>query len=384
MYTDSAANNKINILYVSPFSHIGGGEVSILTVISNLDRKVFYPILVCYEDGPFVEKARRSGIETIIFRRAGPMTEFSIIWKLVRYIKKNKTCLMHVNSLDIRAGIAAWLARIPFIGHLRVIFPLTWRDRLFVRLSTLTIAVSEVAADEFCKYSEVYRNKFIIIPNVVDMAREVRAAPLRSEFNIPEAAFLIGMAGRMDPFKGHTVFIDAAPLIRKDAPQTRFFIIGGASPGKGDEVKYLEMLKEKIMGLGLTENFIFTGFRDDILSTIAALDVIVMPSRVIRKGGRIVTEGFGRVAIEAMAVGVPVVASDTGGFKEIIKNGVTGILVPISDPAAIAENVIYLLRDRERADAIRAAAKSRFEALYSTRSLYKLYNVYDNVINKEK
>ena len=372
----------MNILYVSPFSHIGGGEVSILTVIANLKRDIFQPLLVCYEDGPFVDKAKRSGIETIVFRRTGLISEFSIIWKLVRYIKKKKICLMHVNSLDIRAGIAAWLAGIPFIGHLRVIFPFTWRDWLFVRLSIFTIAVSEAAADEFCKYSEVYRNKFIVIPNVADIPEAVRAAPLRSEFNIPESAVLIGMAGRMDPFKGHTIFIDAAPLIRKGAPQAWFFIIGGTSPGVGDEVEYLEMLKRRIRGLGLTESFIFTGFRDDILSTIAALDVMVVPSCVIRKGARIVTEGFGRVAIEAMAVGVPVVASDAGGLKEIIEPGVSGLLVPTGNSTLIAEAVIGLLRDRKKADAMRSAAKSRFEALYSPRSLDRLYNVYDDIIGR--
>ena len=370
------------ILYVSPFSHIGGGEISILTVIANLNKRELHPILVCYEDGPFVEKARRSGIETIVFRRAGLMSEFSIIWKLVRYIKEKKICLVHVNSLDIRAGIAAWLAGIPFIGHLRVIFPFTWRDRLFVRLSIFTIAVSEAAADEFCKYSEVYRNKFIVIPNAADIPPEVRAAPLRSEFNIPAPAVLVGMAGRMDPFKGHTVFIDAAALIKKGAPETWFFIIGGASPGKGNEAEYLEMLKKRIKGLGLTDNFIFTGFRDDILSVIAALDVMVVPSCVIRKGAGIVAEGFGRVAIEAMAVGVPVVSSDAGGLKEIIEPGVSGVLVPTGDSAAVAEAVIGLLRDRKKADAIRAAAKSRFEALYSPRSLDKLYNTYDRIIDK--
>ena len=372
------------VLYISPFSHIGGGEISILTVIANLKKDMFRPVLVCYEDGPFVEKARRSGIETIVFRRAGLISEFFIIWKLVRYIKENKICLVHVNSLDIRAGIAAFLAGIPFIGHLRVIFPLTWHDRLFVRLSKATIAVSKAVVDEFCKYSEVYRNRFIIIPNVADIPQEVKVAPLRSEFNIPENTILVGMAGRMDPFKGHTVFIDAAALIKKGAPQTMFFIIGGASPEKGDEVEYLEMLKKKIRELGLTDSFIFTGFRDDILNAIAALDVIVVPSIVIGKGTCVKTEGFGRVVIEAMALGVSVVVSDAGGLKEIIEDNVSGVIVPTGNSTALAEAVIGLLRDGKKADTIRSVAKRKFEALYSPRSLDKLYNIYDSIVNKEK
>jgi len=97
-----------------------------------------------------------------------------------------------------------------------------------------------------------------------------------------------------------------------------------------------------------------------------------------------VTEGFGRVAIEAMAIGVPVVASDAGGLKEIIEPGVSGVIVPTGNSAAVAEAVVRLLRDKKMADAIRSAAKGRFRALYSPRSLDKLYNVYADIIDRKK
>jgi len=375
----SSQERVINILYVSPFSHIGGGEMSILTIINNLDRGRFRPFLICYEDGPFVERAVARGIETLIFKRGGGMSEFSIIWKLARFIKENDIRVVHVNSLDIRAGLAAWLTGIRCVGHLRVVFPFTWRDRLFVRLSKITIAVSRTVVDEFCKHAEAYRSKLIIIPNVADIPSHISAAPLRHEFNIPKDDVLIGIVGRLDPFKGHTVFVNAAVLIKKRVRSVRFLVIGDVLSKIRYEKEYLEGLKKKIADSGLEDIFIFTGFRDDILNTIAALDVMVVPSRVIKDGVFTVTEGFGRVVIEAMGVGVPVVASDAGGLKEIIEDGVSGVIVPANDPAAIAEAVAGLLRDRERTNAITTAAKKRFDAFYSVKTLDMVYELYSQI-----
>ena len=184
----------ISILYVSPFSHIGGGEVSILTVINNLDKARFSSSLICYEDGLFVERVKGLGIKVAVFRRAGFFSEIFIVRNLVHYIKKNGIALVHVNSLDIRAGIAARLAGVPCIGHLRVAFPFTWRDHLFVRMSSATIAVSRFVVDEFCKEAQSCRTKFIVMPNMVDVPPEVRPAPLRTEFAIPADAPMVGMA----------------------------------------------------------------------------------------------------------------------------------------------------------------------------------------------
>lgn len=371
-----------NILYVSPFSHIGGGEVSLLTVINNLDRARFSPSLVCYEDGPFIERAKNAGIKVIVFRRSGLISEFSIVRKLASYIRANDIRIVHVNSLDIRAGIAAWLAGVPSIGHLRVTFPFTWRDRFFVRLSVAIIAVSGSVADGFLKNSPAYRSKFVIIPNAVDLPHEVRPAPLRKEFGIPNDAPLVGITGRMDPIKGYGVFIDAAAIVRKSVPAARFVIISAPAHGHQEEERYAESLKRQALSAGLGDSCIFAGFRDDVLNALAALSVLVVPSVTVRKGRGIAFEGFGRVAVEAMAVGVPVVSSGSGGLKEIVEDGVSGVIVPEGDAAATAAAVIELLRDPGKANAIRMAAKNRFDARYSLKSIAALGDLYDRILKK--
>lgn len=373
----------VNILYVSPFARIGGGEVSILTTINNLDKGAFRSFLACYEEGPFVESARAGGIKTVVFKRGGLVSELSVIRNLIRHMKTNDIRLVHVNSLDIRAGIAAALARVPCVGHLRVIFPLTWRDRLFVRLARVTIAVSKAAVDAFCRKPEQCRDRFIVMPNMVDVSSEVKPALLKEEFGLRKDVPLVGMVGRMDPFKGHSIFIDAAAIIKKSIPNAKFFIIGGPSGADPDEEDYLEAQKRHVTESGLKDDFVFTGFRKEILSAIAGLDLLIIPSTIIQKGSSIATEGFGRVAIEAMAVGTPVVSSNAGGLVEIIENGVSGVIVPMDDPAATAAAVIDLLRNRQKADSIKIAAKKRFDELYSTKCIAKLQDLYLNIVNKE-
>ena len=130
------------------------------------------------------------------------------------------------------------------------------------------------------------------------------------------------------------------------------------------------------------DSVVFTGLRPDILNVIAALDVLVVPSRVIKKPRGISTEGFGRVAIEAMALGVPVVSSDAGGLKEIVRDGVSGIVVASDDPLAAARAVTGLLGNRERAAAVKSAAKRQFDELYSLKSIEKIEELYRNVIGR--
>lgn len=369
-----------DILYVSPFSLIGGGEVSILTVIGNLDRNKFRPHLVCYEEGPFVDMARAREIDTTVIKRAGPVSELFVISGLVRRIRQTGAVLVHVNSLDIRAAIAARISGVPYIGHLRVIFPFTWRDRLFVRASRATIAVSNAAVNYFCGTGADCRRKFIVIPNAVDVPAGIKPAPLRTQFGIPGDAPLIGIVGRPDRFKGHDVFIDAAAMINKEMPGARFVVVGAPSAGSAVEKACFEEVRSRAEILGISPSVIFTGFRLDALNVIAALDVIVMPSRIIKRGGGIFAEGFGRVAAESMALGVPVVVSDAGGLGELVRDGTSGIVVPAGDPGATARAVTSLIKDREKARRITEEAKRQFVELYGLKPVARIERLYDDIV----
>lgn len=354
-----------NILHVSPFSNLGGGEFSLLLELKNLDRKRFRSFCVCYSDGELSKKLKELDIEVTIFERKGLFSHLSIIFRLSNFIKKNKINLVHVNSLDIRAGIASCIAKCPCVGHLRVIFPYTWRDRLFVRLSSCVIAVSEAVIEAFSRFYPECKDKFILVHNAVDLPKGLKRADLKKEFGLDREAVLIGSAGRIDFWKGYEYFIDSALIIKKQFQNSVFFIFGGFPGGSNDTGDYSLSLKEEVNKVGLRDCFIFAGFRSDILSVIADLDVMVVPSLEVGKKKTARAEGFGRVVIESMAVGVPVVATETGGLKEIIKSGEDGLLVPSADSAGIARAVIKLLTDAEFKSSIIARGKQKINESFS-------------------
>lgn len=342
-----SSGRAINILYVSPFPEMGGGEISLLSILKNLGDG-FNPLVICYGQGRFVDKVRESGIKIEVFKRGPAILDAALIRQIARFIRENRIDIVHVNCLDIRAGIAAWLSGAPLVGYLRVVFPFTWRDRLFVRMAQRVVAVSRVVVDEFCRGFSGLRGKFTVIPNAVEIPARVNPVPLRREFGLPDNCRLIGMAARYDPFKGHLSFIEAAAIVRKAMPESYFLIMGETGPDE-ESRRYKRILEEKIAARGLAPFIIFTGFRERILETFAGLDVLVVPSLELMRKGQKTAEGFGRVAIEGMAAGVPVVASDTGGLREIIEDGITGIKVPPAAPPKIAEAVVDLLQNRDKA-----------------------------------
>ncbi len=143
------------ILYVSPPARLGGGEISLLTLVAGLPRDRYRPVIVTYEDGELVERLRAMGVDVEVLRR-GP----ALIPRLARLIRRQEAGLVHVNLFDLRAALAARWAGVPLIGHLRVIFPFRWPDRLFVRLCDRTIAVSDAVRDHFCRDAPDLRARF--------------------------------------------------------------------------------------------------------------------------------------------------------------------------------------------------------------------------------
>lgn len=369
------------LLIVSPFGHIGGAEISIISLVKHLDRDSFHPIIVCYEDGPFVDKVRSSGVEIHQFQRKSVFSNISIIFRLIQLIRKNEINLVHVNSFDIRAGLAAYFTTTPLIGHLRVIFPFTWIDYLFVTLATGVISVSNTAADMFLKKYPSAKGKFSIIPNAVVQPLTLPDSGLRKEFSIPDDSVLIGVVGRIDSWKGYEYFIQAIPNVLKKYPNTFFCVIGGVSVGYVEGEQYLQYLKELKIKLNLNEQLFFTGFRDNILSVIRELNILVIPSVEIVKNNQISTEGFGRVAVEAMMVKTPVIASRVGGLPEIIDNEINGLLISQKSPEAISESIIKILDDPDTTETMVNNAYQKYLDHYTIdRHVTNIQNFYKSLI----
>lgn len=195
-----------------------------------------------------------------------------------------------------------------------------------------------------------------LIYNGVDLSvydRTEACCTLPEEYGFAAGSPLVGCVARLEPEKGHPTLLEAWPLVLERVPQARLLIVGEGSRR--------EALEEQAMALGLMgadcagdhcvgtrgarpgAKVVFTGRRDDVPSVTAALDVAVLPSY---------REALGLVVLEAMALGRPVVASSVGGIPEMIDDGLTGLLVPPHDAAALAAAIVRLLTDHPLADTL--------------------------------
>lgn len=170
---------------------------------------------------------------------------------------------------------------------------------------------------------------------------DVDGTPLRRELGIPPNVPLIGMIANLDAIKAHRFFFEAAARVLRDAPDARFLAVGQGRT---------EPLVPLVRSLGLEERLVFTGFRADIPEVIAALDVSVNTSE---------GEGLSGTMRESLAMAAPVVCTDVGGNRELVKHGETGLLVPPRDGEAMAVAILDLLGDPARARRLAEAGRKR-------------------------
>jgi glycosyltransferase involved in cell wall biosynthesis len=199
--------------------------------------------------------------------------------------------------------------------------------------------------------------RITVIPNGVDLSRfSTRANPgaVRRSLGLPEDARLVAVVSRLHRLKGIEDFLDAAALIAATHPDARFLVVGEPSPV--DNVAYLDELSERAQRLGIGDRVLFTGLRDDVPALLSAVDVSVMPS---------LNEALSNVLLESMAAGAPVVATDVGGTTEALQPERNGILIPPSNPAAMAAAIDRLLSDPQLARGLGARARQAIADKFS-------------------
>jgi glycosyltransferase involved in cell wall biosynthesis len=181
----------------------------------------------------------------------------------------------------------------------------------------------------------------------------------------PEA--VISLIGRLAPWKGQHVFIEAAAQVLRQFPDVCFWIVG--SPLFGED-EYEQRIRTQVNELGMEEAVKFLGFQEDIPSLLNRTDIVVHASTH--------GEPFGQVVVEGMAAGRPVVATDGGALPEIIEHGQTGLLVPMGDAPAMAQAMISLLADPAHAREMGLAGQRRVQDKFTlNETVRKVQTVYD-------
>lgn len=221
---------------------------------------------------------------------------------------------------------------------------------------------------------------FVIHNGVAVPAQAGPRGALREELGLPSEAKVIGTVARMDWEKGHQHLIESIPLILGRLPDVHL-VLAGDGP-------YLPELRRLAAVLGLTERVHFLGWREDVATVMRGMDVFVhatLPETMPHHsaGGTrwgappspdLAGEPFGRAVIEAGAVGVPVVATDAGGHRECVVHGQTGLLVPVGDPAALAESAVQLLTHPDEARRMGEAARQHVLRHFSLSALGRNYD----------
>jgi glycosyltransferase involved in cell wall biosynthesis len=353
-----AETERLKVAYVDHVARLSGGEVALARLIAALPEVHAHVILA--EDGPLRAELERAGATVEVLpldprtrdvRRADvgasgtvrlALSTLRYTLRLARRLRAIQPDLVHTNSLKsgYYGSVAARLARRPVIWHLRDRIADDYLPRRAVWLTR--IALRRLPDLVVCNSAETLRSAQIGSSSATVVASPVVHDPYQPS-EAPRAhrdAPVIGMLGRLAPWKGQDVFLRAFAEAARDHPQLRARVIGAAMFGEDD---YAEELRRLARDLGVAERVEFVGFTSEVERELATLDVLVHAS--------VTPEPFGQVIVEGMAAGLAVVAAAAGGPLEIVSNGVDGLLVPPGDVRALADALRRLVDDpalRER------------------------------------
>lgn len=222
-------------------------------------------------------------------------------------------------------------------------------EAVVLRMARRVVAVS-TAQGEKVRRTGVPRRRIDVVANAIDPARfaDVPAVDLRARLGFEPESRICVAGGRFSAEKGQSLLVDAAWNAHKRLPTLRFVLFGDGPD--------LEAVRAKISALGLDGVVFCPGFETEMVGCLKGADLVVNPSY---------SEGLPNIVLEAMAVGVPVVATAVGGVPEVVRDGRTGYLVPAGDKAALAERIVRVVEDLNATERLRKEATALLRARYS-------------------
>ncbi|MCZ2844970.1 MAG: glycosyltransferase family 4 protein [Candidatus Bathyarchaeota archaeon] len=389
--------NKI-IHIITRLDKGGSAENTLLTALG-IDEKKYDVILVkgpTYESrmskeehaniSADLKEARLKGIRIVnipfLLRRINPIYDLLALFSLYVFLIREKPSIVHTHTskAGLLGRLAAKLAGVPIIihtphGHVFFGYFGPVKTKIFIILenfaSAITnkmIALTNKERDDHVLFRITDEDKFVVIPSGVKL-NKFRELPfnekqnLKKELGIPENSLIIGTVGRLEPVKGPEFLIKAAKHIISKYPDAFFIFTGNG---------YLRQNLDRIASkLGLRENIIFMGWRDDAARIISAYDVFVLPS---------LNEGMGRVLVEAMALGKPIVASNIGGIPDLVIHGKNGFLVSPKNPKELAKYIQILLEDEKKREKMGLAGKEMALNFSAENMVEKIVELYQELL----
>ena len=363
------------VLYLSG-SIYGGAERQLFYLVTNLDRRRFQPTVVCPGKGMFPDRLRAAGIDTAIhplpaWRKWKYLFHrYSAASRLAQFAAQRQVQLIHVsdswhNPYSIRV---ARQCGIPIISHVKApIRPDQVAKYGFHDMSAI-ISISEQFTPPFLE-AGIPRDKINVVLNCVDLSAfestGVKQNTLRSEF--PLRRLVIGMVGRIEPFKRQKEFVRIASHVLKAHPDVSFQIIGGTQTNP-EHRAYERELRQLISELNLADYVTCTGHRENIPAVMQGLDLLV-------------TLSAGSVIPEAMASGKPVIATPVGSSTDMIEDGNTGWIVPPHPIEDIAAKIVQVITNPLICEQMGNAARAHAEEHFSiAKHVEQVQAIYDRLI----
>lgn len=336
---------RTRVLHLIDTLNLGGTESQVVQVALRMQRAGHHVIVGCLRaEGPLLRVLQEAGVPVIEFPKKRTLISPNGVRQILRlaaFLRKEKFDVVHAHDLWANLiGIPAGrLARVPaIISSRRYLADLEWytpwRNRVvrwMYRLSTRVVVNSRAICVLLVDREGVRSDKIRVVYNGVDVERFARTEPNRDKLlpNVCKYCKLIAVLGNMySRVKGHDCMISAARIVCGHERETVFLFVGD-----GTERSRLET---QVRDVGLENNIVFVGRRTDVPEVLACCDLSVLPSEA---------EGFPNALLESMSAGLPVVATAVGGSREIIENGVNGLLVKPGNPEALAAAILRLIRE---------------------------------------
>lgn len=376
------SSQTVRILHISSARSLGGGERHLADLARALSERGHEVYAALPPRSPLRDELDCLPAANIFTLRLRNALDVTSALGLARHVREHKIEIVHAHvarDYPLAALAVRRNRRTKLIITRHVLFKLNRLHALTFRHARRVIAVSHAVERALSAQKILPARKITVIPNGIDFRRFDaslrsfdREAALR-RMKIPPGSLLVGTVGELKRQKGHEDFLRAAVLIARENESAHFIIAGADSTPTGEHRAALERL---ISELGLTKRVHLTGWVDEVVPLLAALDVYVSASH---------TESFGLAIVEAMASGRAVVATATEGAREIIDNEKTGLIVAVGDYRALAASVLRLLEDEDERERIGKFARSSVRERFSLDSMVAATEqVYLEAMNAER
>ena len=377
-------NDKISVMLTINKMIIGGAEQQFLELVRGIDKNRFRVIVVSLYSGGALEGFIREvpGIEYICLNRKGKL-DFSPLVSIFRLLRK-----YNIEVVQPFLTPATFFTLIPAIVNRTRAKIVTERAtqrkvslgyRFYLRMedfltrSADRIVPNSGAGKLFLLGRGINPARIKVIYNGINMERLKpdmnKVEHIKSGLDLPADGRIIGISASLTPPKDHATFLRAARLISQKIPEVKFALLGDG--------QLLPTLRDMTIELGIEDKVSFLGNQTDVSSYLAAFDIACLCSSEL--------EGCSNAILEAMALGKPVVATDAGGNKELVQDGVSGFIVPTKDPERLAEALLTCLREPERAGDMGRRGKEIILERFSLEHMVRNYEtLYEEILQENR